>query len=1619
MSRTDCPSTETLSDFVLGKLPVPEQGTVAEHLDVCPECEQKTEELEGMADAVVSELRRIPGPAPAHTRDSTVAGGPPGLGDLPSGTETWGEFRIVREIGRGGMGVVCEAYQGSLNRHVALKFLPEHGDLTRFRREAQAAGRLHHTNIVPVFGVGEYRGRPFYVMQYIAGRGLDVVLMERSGTSGSDGRTAARFGNGEAAGIGVQVAEALAYAHSQGIIHRDIKPSNLLLDERGTVWVTDFGLARIQDQENLTRTGDLLGTVRYMPPEAFEGRYDARGDIYALGLTVYELLAGRPAFEESDGAHLMRLVAAHDPPRLRTLNAEVARDLETVIHKAIDRDPARRYQTAAELAEDLRRFLEDRTVLARRAGPLGRAMRWCQRNKAVAALLAALLVVFFGGFAGVTVQWIRADGEATRANDEATRANQFAKAEGEARAAESKLRVRAQSEIAERNLDHALDFARQGDVDHALLWMAEALEQVPAERPEIARVLRANLGGWDGQVVRRRAVLDQPARAGAFARFRPDGRVILTGSDLGTARFWETATGRPLCLPLEHHVHVICYAFSPDGRLAATGSGDGMVRIWDSSTGLPAGPTLNHRTARQPVGVDVLDFSPDGRLLVSSDLEEGTKLWDVARGRRLDLPKDVETSHVTRFSPDGRRLHLMDRMRRQVRTWDRATGKLVGPVIASDRIHWACWSPDGRLIATADSHAPGQLWDVATGRLVASLPLPGASGHFHGATFSPDGRLLVTHGGDGAARIWDVVNGRPVGVATYDAGGINRATFSPDGRLFLTAGAGMVQLWDRATGSRIGSPLRHQGPIGDASFSPDGRFVLTASEDRTAQVWAIGRNDLLPPSDRVTRLDPAAGGVGAHSPLPGSPFFAGQFSPDGSRVVLTNYRQARLVETETGQPIGSPMVSRWQYAHIAIFSPDGRRIAIYSHDRPHGEGGSTWSTCQVRDASTGRAVSPLLPHRAWLYRMAFSPDGKVLATGDYSGIVHRWDVETGARIGRPFAPGSMIVSLAFSPDGRLLAVGTGSPAHQMVLWDLESGRPRGEPVRFTNWVTHLVFSPDGSRLAAGSHDSTVRIIGTSDGRAHGTIRLKGRPKGMTFTPDGCHILTDGGGMDAPSARLWDVQTGEPVSPPASQSRIVSTPPVFLPDFTTFATGNGDGTVRLWDMATARPMGAGWRLRQACQIVSVGRDGRSLTAVDYRGNVRTWPIPQAATGPVEGLVRHLRARTGHELDSSKTIVSVELEGWKRLWKEVGEAPPTTDAADEPDWHEDCARDAETMGDGFGARWHLDRLIAARPGAGLLHARRARTWLWSGDVPSARVDFERAIALGPRDRVLDWMLHLAENFVWDRRPADAIGLLDRVVAARPDDWLTYALRAEHLIELGRMADAEADVERAIERGPEIPFLLRIAEERSRAGRWDGAVRLFDRAIAMGTVPYEVWMQAATAHLEIDDEAGFRRICATMRARHPASIDEPWVASALADVTTMGPGGVGDDGKVLGWAQPLPASAGVANKAIRRMFLVSLGAVLHRLGRDRDAIARLEEAVALGEGDVAPAEAAFLALGYFRVGNRARARSLLNAPWSDAPTGPSAEDWWSWRQLRLLRREAVRLILDPDFPADPTAS
>jgi serine/threonine protein kinase len=469
-------------------------------------------------------------------------GQPPLLGAQPAANQTddglpsspVGDFQIVREIGRGGMGIVYEAIQLSLGRRVAMKVLPfaatfDSKQLQRFHQEAQAAAQLHHTNIVPVYAVGCERGIHYYAMQLIEGHSLDFVirqLQQEAGDKGPGpgtrktqgesaaeksahastrpsaspvppsalpvpvssatetlGRLSAHFSTLRSGREGgpfrfaaqamAQAAEALEYAHQQGIIHRDVKPANLLIDVRGNVWITDFGLAHFRVDSGLTQTGDVLGTVRYMSPEQASGQrvvLDHRTDVYSLGATFYELLTLQPMFDGTSRQSLLMQVLNRDPRPLRAIDRTIPAELETIVLKALAKSPAERYATAQELADDLYRFLRDEPIRARRPSPLEHARKWARRHPAVIG--SVVLMMFLLLLVSLLSNWL-----ITRANE----------------------RYRLRSEEAEERFVQA-----KGAVD----LLIEASEEELANRGPFQnlrkRLLEAALGYYQGFIAQRR-----------------------------------------------------------------------------------------------------------------------------------------------------------------------------------------------------------------------------------------------------------------------------------------------------------------------------------------------------------------------------------------------------------------------------------------------------------------------------------------------------------------------------------------------------------------------------------------------------------------------------------------------------------------------------------------------------------------------------------------------------------------------------------------------------------------------------------------------------------------------------------------------------------------------------------------------------------------------------------------------------------------------------------------------------------------------------------------------------------------------------------------------------------
>ena len=1247
-----------------------------------------------------------------------------------------GDFRIIREIGRGGMGVVYEAEQVSLGRHVALKMMPRQmladpSTKWRFKREAKAAARLHHTNIVPVFGIGEHNGLHFYVMQFIPGLGLDAVLAELQqlqlgkgirGTGGNAGSepcldptdiSAAAIANslltgnsksraepevdatatridprltsarGAQAGptcreaidsstdppaggwtsdtsllssssvvlsgiarppggkkrtywqsvaqIGVQVADALEYAHRQGIRHRDIKPSNLLLDASGTVWVTDFGTAKVDDQQNLTQTGDIVGTPRYMPPEAFDGKADARGDVYSLGLTLYELLAFRPAFNDKERHRLIKQVTTAEPTRLNRLNRQVPRDLVTIVHKAIDRDPAHRYASAADFAADLRRFIDDEPIHARRASAAERSVRWCRRNPAVASLLAAVAILLVGVATVSLTAALRIAG----ARDEALGAKEneiVHRKLAEDKALESRQRlVRLHAANGERLLD-------EGDLLGALPWLTEALQLDTADGPS-TEAHRTRLAAVLAQAPRVSQVWYHESEV-EYAAFSPDGRRVVTASRDHTARVWDAVTGEAIVGPLRHGHIVWKAAFSPDGLRVVTASQDGTARVWDARNGQPISRALPHR---DPV-VDAA-FSPDGRRVVTAGTDGMAQVWDASTGDAITPPlQHASWLYSAVFSSDGRRVvTASDDHTAQV--WDAATGERIGAALKhAAGVKYAAFSPDDRLVVTASEDRTARIWEATTGTPTGP-PLD------HGdrvirAIFSPDGRFVSTGSYDRTARVWDVATGRLVSSTSKHRNSVQYASFSPDGRYLVTASNDhTARVWEVATGEPVTPPLRHNFLVTSAFFSPDGRQVVTASGDRTARVWEIaGRGD----APVCVRHDSR------------SSFVA--FSLDG-RALLTASEDgtARVWSAVNGQPMTGPLRHDGPILH-ASFSPDGRRVLTTSNDH----------TARVWEVATGNPVTSPLNHLSAVVQGIFLPeaDHRVI-TVSKDGTAQVWNADTGDPVGPPLEFKRRVLGAWFSPDGhRLVTAGDDGAAR---VWDVTTGVQVTAPLQHEGTVEEASFSPDGCRVVTASADQSARVWDAETGAAVTAPLKHGAGVAFaSFSPDGRRIVT---GSRHGTARVWDANSGDPITP-LLRNGMGLIRARFSPDGRCVATGgSGDYAARLWHAVTGESLGPPWKHRGWVQHLAFSPDGHWLATACYDGTVKVWPLPAPDPRPMEDLVLFAQLLSAKRVDATDGLIGVEPADQRRALDRLRPRYTSDFTASGPDilaWHQ---REAE--------------------------------------------------------------------------------------------------------------------------------------------------------------------------------------------------------------------------------------------------------------------------------------------------------------------------------------------------------
>jgi WD40 repeat protein/tetratricopeptide (TPR) repeat protein len=1415
----------------------------------------------------------------------------------------------------------------------------------------------------------------------------------------------------------MQVADALAHAASQGILHRDIKPSNLLLDDTGNVWVTDFGLAKADtDGDNLTHTGDIVGTLRYMAPERFNGKGDLRSDVYSLGLTLYELLALRPAFDEADRNKLVKEVMHGEPVRPRKLNRAVPRDLETVILKAIARDPAHRYQTPAEMAADLKRFVEDRPVKARRVSETEKFWRWCRRNPLPASLLAGIVLVFLAGFVGVSWQLRVAETARKDEKKQRDRADALRQGAEAARDDANQTRNAAARQASGLLLDRGIEDARGGEPARALHLFVGALRALPTEDPEAApleRAIRANLAAWAETVPALEHIWSGGFHSTRVA-YSPDGERFAVAVGKDQIRCFRADTGLPVGPPVKIPVYAnAAMEFAADGRslwVASSGQADFLAE-WalhrvDLVSGRPLQPPIP-----SPGPVNRLAVTPNGRYLVGP-------VWALHPDDRGG-EADADRTHKWRTA--------------SLVVWETASGRVVRKVevnAASDYGTANQW-PDTYLSLAAD------------GKSVTAWVQRGAK-RFEGMSFTVDGNEPPNHLqlpavessapwqlhfenkmrtalviNDGQLHRWSVTTPGVLGLGIPTPFRFMHYGPSADGRSVTSQVDGRVYdtgTWPpRPSGVRFNHPAWQRSAGAWMEQSPDGRFTATWVDggNGDGRLWRLPRphsRPALPPAEL------------ARPPERSAYYSDAQFDPPGTSAILWPYHRAhwsqqaenthnmRVVDAMTGATRVTSIRHSALVRDVA-FTPDGRYFATASFD----------TTARVWETATGRPAGSPLPHSNYVATVAFSPDGNTLAAGDYgpAGLIKFWDWRTGKESRPPLRHDDIVLSVSYSPDGRYLAAVKApdwSKKPELLVWEVASGRAIFQvryraPSYFLRETPR--FRPDNRAVTTRDVNGVLRLWEVPSGKLLGERPLDGDGK-TRFSPDG-RVIAATANL---GVRLLDGDTLAPLPAGYFPHPHPITDLTFSPDGAFLLTAHESGSAQLWDVATRKPVGPPAVLLGPICAVAFTPDGKTCLCVAGDGTVRRWPVPAPFAEPdLARLADRIALMTGQRMDDNQGLDTVPAHEWQALrTKLVGEGstalvPPRADA----DWHDTVAADAEQDRDAYGAEWHLDRLVALRPDDWTILARRGRVLAATDRRDETAVAYDKAarLARSPRD-LADWLRAAAADDEAARRYDGGLWNLDRAVQLTPDDWTLYAARALLAHQAGRQERATSDLDEVIRRGADdVGTVARLAEVAGRSGDWKRAAALFTTLARSANVPISVRYLQGVASLKAGDPAGYRAACAGIAKRVPPVGPQLPVGEAVnaAQAFTTGPNATDDWTRPRAWIDHAVARLLAFEKANpdkkealrreRHLFLSTQGAVLFRTGRFAEAVKVLGEAMTSNpQGEDFP-NCLFLALAEHQLGHADAARkAAARARAAQAGMKPGAV--WERAEVELLAAE-----------------
>jgi WD40 repeat protein len=1046
------------------------------------------------------------------TAGTTAGGGPAAGGDeLPSADPE--RYQILDELARGGHGRILRAHDRKLDRPVALKVPLRPEGAFRFAREARITARLQHPAIVPVYEAGRGpSGEPFCVMKLVVGRTLREVIAERPSLD-------ARL---QLIPNLIAVSDAVAYAHAQRIVHRDLKPANVLVGSYGETVVLDWGVAKDlaaaeapggdgeAASDDGTTDGSVRGTPAYMPPEqALKKSVDERADVYALGAMLHHLLTGAPPYSGRSPAEVLAQLAEGPPPDVISAAPHTPPDLATVVRKAMARDPAGRYPTARELADELRRYHAGQLVAAHPYSGWQLVTRWVARHRAaVTVALAMTLALATMGVVSVRrLNAARQQSEARRIDAEGRRDELLLLQARQSLGKDPTAAVAWLKQYRGANQTAAAELALRASATGVALesWPRIGFFDMTADGRRLVRQIDERVlyvedrAGGPG----RRLEMPEPDEAIGMSA---DGKQLASFSrakilrlfpvDGGAARTVWTSQGEDSLLELH---------FSPDQSALAGFTGKNHLWIWDVASG-------RHRdVAAHPLFIHQLAWSPDGKWLATASSDKTVAVWSRDGEARHHLRHEAIARAVA-FAPDGRSL-ISASDDGAVRRWDLASGQPTLLGRHESRVFGVAVSPDGATVASVGADKTVRLW--AGGKAAV---LRGHDGPVIALAFSPDGAQLATAGEEQTVRLWDLATGGVQVLRGHDA---------PVVRLWYRAGfltsrslGDQMRLW-RVQPARYQKVAELAGEVRQAAFSPDGKQLAIAGRDPAVQLCEAPR--------------------GPCRALPGSPAEHVAFSPDGAQLAAAGLDGVvRLRSVATGEE----RLLRGHHGRVTqlAFAPDGAALATVGEDR----------TVRRWDLTSG-AGQILATHGDLAVTVCFTSDGKQIVSAGFDGALHVWD-QAGSRVLRGHR--GWIVSIACAPDGPYVA--SGSFDNQVRWWDLTKGESR---VLGTHEGPVQSVAIANGRVASGGVDRVVRVWSPKGGPG---LELLGHEADVTrlgFSRDGATLASVG---EDRVLRVWEIPSGRARLVPAHDAaiRIVT----FAPDGKFLITGSADRTARAWELA---------------------------------------------------------------------------------------------------------------------------------------------------------------------------------------------------------------------------------------------------------------------------------------------------------------------------------------------------------------------------------------------------------------------------------------------------------------------